>query len=86
MGRVFNIFFRARETRPFVVLACLVLGGIAELASISTLLPVATSIVGGDDENSSPLNQFVRDTIQSTGLEPSLGIMIAIVVVFIAIR
>lgn len=86
MGRVFKIFFRARETRPFVVLACLVLGGIAELASISTLLPVATSIVGGDDENSSPLNQFVRDTIQSTGLEPSLGVMIAIVVAFIAIR
>ena len=86
MGRVINIFFRARETRPFVVLACLVLGGIAELASISTLLPVATSIVGGDDENSSPLNQFVRDTIQSAGLEPSLGVMIAIVVAFIAIR
>jgi ATP-binding cassette, subfamily C, bacterial len=86
MGRVINIFFRARETRPFVVLACLVLGGIAELASISTLLPVATSIVGGDDENSSPLNQFVRDTIQSAGLEPSLGVMIAIVVAFIALR
>ena len=69
-----------------MMLACLLLGGIAELASISTLLPVATSIVGGDDENSSPLNQFVRDTIKSAGLEPSLGVMIAIVVVLIAIR
>lgn len=86
MGRVFQIFFRAQETRPLVVLACLVLGGIAELASISTLLPVATTIVGGDDENSSPLNQFVRDAIQSSGLEPTLGVMIGLVVAFIAIR
>lgn len=86
MGKVLKIFFKARETRPFIVLACLVLGGIAELASISTLLPVATSLVGGADENSSPMNQFVRQAIESVGLQATLGVMIAFVVGFMTLR
>jgi ATP-binding cassette, subfamily C, bacterial len=78
MKQVLRIFFGAEDTRPFVVLACLVLAGLAEAAGISTLLPAATSLVG-EQQGSSWLNGAVLNTIRSLGIAPSLGNLIVIV-------
>jgi len=56
MKQIFRIYFKAEDTRPFLVLICLLIGGVAEAASISTLLPAITSIAGGDVAGSSYLN------------------------------
>jgi len=59
MKSVFKIFFGAKRTRPFFVISCLVLAGLAEMISMSALLPAATQISGGTTVNSSSLNGLV---------------------------
>jgi len=86
MFTVLKIFFGARETRPWIVLLCLVFGGVAEVASISTLLPVITTIAGGEAANSSPLNQTINDIMVSVGLSPTLGPMLILVTLFMTIK
>jgi ATP-binding cassette subfamily C protein len=86
MLRVFSIFFRARDSRPMLVLICLILAGVSDVVSLSTLLPIATSIAGGKQGNSSALNDRVVNIIERVGITPSLGNMIAIVVLFLALK
>ena len=80
MKQVFSIFFKAEDTRPFWVLICLLIGGVAEAASISTLLPAVTSIAGGDVAGSSYLNAQIRSIVSSLGITPNLGNLILLVV------
>jgi ATP-binding cassette, subfamily C, bacterial len=86
MKRVFSIFFQAEDTRPFLVLFCLLLGGVAEAVGISTLLPVATTIAGGDSVGSSRLNVTVREAISWFGLTPNLSTMVFIVMSMIVFK
>ena len=80
MKQVFKIFFKAEDTRPFWVLICLLIGGVAEAASISTLLPAVTSIAGGDVAGSSYLNAQIRSIVSALGITPDLGNLILLVV------
>ncbi|MGH6906337.1 MAG: hypothetical protein ACREDX_00595, partial [Aestuariivirga sp.] len=68
MKQVFRIFFKAQDTRPFLVLICLLVGGVAETASISTLLPAVTAIAGGDVAGSSQLNAQIRSIVSMLGI------------------
>ncbi len=76
---IFKIFFGAKRTRPAFVLTCLVLAGLAEMISMSALLPATTQIGGGASENSSPLNSLVENTLLGIGITPSLENLILIV-------
>ena len=80
MKQVFRIFFKAEDTRPFLVLICLLIGGVAEAASISTLLPAVTSIAGGDVAGSSYLNAQIRSIVSALGITPDLGNLILLIV------
>lgn len=86
MLTVFSIFMRAREFNPWIVLACLTFGGFAEIASISTMLPVISSIAGGESANSSPLNQHIHGVMAAVGLAPTLGPMLILVTVFMLLK
>ena len=86
MKRVFSIFFQAEGTRPYLVLFCLILGGLAEAIGISTLLPTATAIAGGDSPGSSRLNVMVRDGIEWLGLTPNLQTLILIVMSMVLLK
>ncbi len=86
MTRILKIFFTAGETRPFLVLFCLVLAGFAEAAGIGSLLPAATSLAGGDSAGSSGLNDFIRSLMTGLGLEPSLGNFVLIVAGFMVLK
>ncbi len=86
MRKVLGIFFGASATRPFLVLVCLLLAGAAEVASIGTLLPAATSIAGGESQGSSQLNVTVRTLIGQIGITPSLGNLIALVAGFMMLK
>ena len=80
MKQVFKIFFKAEDTRPFLVLICLLIGGVAEAASLSTLLPAVTAIAGGDKAGSSPLNMQIRSIVESLGISPNLNNLILLIV------
>jgi ATP-binding cassette subfamily C protein len=80
MKQVFKIFFGAEDTRPFIVLVCLLFAGVAEAASLSTLLPAVTAIAGGDVEGSSKLNMQVRSVFEALGVTPNLANLILAVV------
>lgn len=80
MKQVFKIFFKAEDTRPYLVLICLLIGGAAEAAGFSTLLPAVTAIAGGDKAGSSPLNAQIRSVVESLGVTPSLNNLILLIV------
>ncbi len=80
MKHVLKIFFYAEDTRPLLVLICLLIGGVAEAASFSTLLPAITAIAGGDVAGSSKLNVQIRSIVESLGITPSLENLIFLIV------
>ncbi len=86
MRQLLKIFFGTEETRPMLVLTCLILAGVAQFAGMSTLLPAMTAISGGDRANSSQLNENVRSIVESLGLVASLGTLIAIVTVLMILK
>lgn len=45
MKQVFKIFFKAEETRPFLVLFCLLIGGTLEAVGMGTLLPAIGTLM-----------------------------------------
>src|SRR5262245_54356697 len=86
MKQGFRIFFTAEDTRPFIVLFCLVLAGFAEGIGVPALLPAVNAIAGGDKAGASPINAMIHDTLRSVGIEPSLGNLILIVIAFMVLN
>jgi ATP-binding cassette, subfamily C, bacterial len=86
LRKILSIFLKARETRPTLVLLCLLLAGVTEIASVSTLLPVVTSMAGGATARSSALNGAVRRLIEMAGITPDLGILIVLVAAFMILK
>jgi ATP-binding cassette subfamily C protein len=80
LRRRFWIFFKAKVTRPYLVLFCLLVAGAFEAISLSAMLPTVTKIGGGPSENSSALNDTVASLVSLIGLEPTLPVLIMLVV------
>lgn len=85
MFSIAKIFFGTKDTRPFLVLTCLLLAGLAEAVGLMTFLPALTQLAGGDNKPSQ-LNTFVLNAISSTGLSPTIGVMMSLIVVVIIIK
>ncbi|HRH77170.1 MAG TPA: ABC transporter transmembrane domain-containing protein, partial [Cellvibrionaceae bacterium] len=79
-------FFEAKNTRPVLVLLCLLLAGAAEAVSISTLLPTVATIAGSQSSGSSPLGGLISTAMESVGLPPTLGYLILVVVAFTVLK
>lgn len=79
MKQILRIFFTAEGTKPWLVLACLLLASLAEAGSIGTLLPTASSIAS-QSTASTGASGYIKSVIESIGIEPSLGNLILIVV------
>jgi ATP-binding cassette subfamily C protein len=86
MKRFLKILFRTEGTRPWLVLFCLVLAGLAEAASIGTLLPVAASVAGGEAGKSSAVGQYVNSFMGWLGIAPTLGNLVLLVVVLMVLK
>ena len=80
MLNVLKIFFRAERTRPWLVLTCLVLAGIAEGIGLSSMLPTMTQMTGGATENSSPYNQMFLDAVAAVGLPPTMTTLVFLLI------
>ena len=86
MKQLLNIFFRAEGTRPWLVLACLLLAGLAEAGSVGTLLPAASSILGSTANSEGSAGFAIRSFIESLGISANLENLLIIVVALMIVK
>lgn len=86
MRSTLNIFFKAAGTRPWLVLTCLVFGGIAEAVGVGTILPIMTTISGGETGDPSPLALGVQDVMGAIGVPATLGPMVVMMAGFMLLK
>ncbi len=87
MKQLLNIFFRAEGTRPWLVLACLLLASLSEALGISTLLPATNAILGNGASKVTPgIGLALRTFIESLGISPSLGNLLIIIVSLLILK
>ncbi len=79
MRQIISLFFKADNTRPWAVLACLVLASFAEALGIGSLLPIVNALL---DDGAAPsgANAVIRGFIDRLGLSHEFGSLIAIAV------
>lgn len=80
MKRLLIIFFRAEGTRPWLVLACLLLASFSEALGIGTLLPAANAVLGDNASDTTGIDHLINSFIRSLGISPSLGNLLLIIV------
>jgi ATP-binding cassette subfamily C protein len=75
------------------MLLCLSLAGVAEGIGLSALLPLVSLAMGGQTEavtgtsmGHSGLERVVTETLASVGLQPTLGVLLVVIVVAIALK
>ena len=77
---VLRIFYGARGTRPWLVLTCLLLAGIAEGIGLATLLPLLSLAINDAAGETSALAVYVEKALGFFGLAPDLGLLLTLVV------
>ncbi len=86
MRAVLTIFFRAEDTRPWLVLLCLFAAGALGGVGWASLLPLLSLVTGGLENDSSLLTSLVRDGFASVGLTPEINSLIILVVGSIVLK
>ena len=86
MRSILKIFFNAQQTKPFLVLVCLILAGFAEALGIMTLLPTISQITGGIQENSSTLNGYIGEVLTGLGIKPDFANLVMIMTGFMVLK
>ena len=77
---ILRIFYGAKGTKPWLVLACLLLAGIAEGVGLATLLPLLSLAINDGQSESSTVALYVEQALAFLGLVPGLGLLITVVV------
>ena len=80
--RILRYFARVYPWESLIVLTCLVLAALVDGLGVSMMLPML-SLVGGSEGRSQPseLERVVERTLTDLGIQPTLGILVAIIVV-----
>ena len=78
--RILLAFARAHPCRSAVTLGCLLLASLAEGVGMSTLLPLLELAAPAEAAEPSALAASVRGAIEAIGLDPGLGVLLAVVV------
>ena len=86
MRAVLTIFFRAEDTRPWLVLLCLFAAGALGGLGWASLLPLLSLATGGLENDSSLLTSLVRDGFAAVGLTPEINSLIILVVGSIVLK
>src|SRR3546814_1791398 len=77
---ILRIFYGASGTRPWLVLACLLLAGVAEGVGLATLLPLLTLAINDGAGDSSSAAYYVQEVLAFFDLTPTLSLLISVVV------
>jgi ATP-binding cassette subfamily C protein len=83
---ILRIFFKARGTKPLVVLTCLLLGGLAEGFGLATMLPVFTIALDADAGADDPKIAFFANILAHVGLPATLPVLVALSVSGIVLK
>ena len=83
MKQLLTIFFKAEGTRPWIVLACLLLASFSEALGIGTLLPAANAILGNNADDATGATQVIKTFIESLGISANLGNLLIIIVILL---
>ena len=86
MKQLLTIFFKAEGTKPWLVLACLLLASLSEAIGIGTLLPAANAILGNGTSDASGTSQVIRTFIESLGISPSLWNLLIVIVALLTFK
>src|SRR3546814_10846126 len=70
---ILRIFYGASGTRPWLVLACLLLAGVAEGVGLATLLPLLTLAINDGAGDSSSAAYYVQGVLAFFDLTPTLS-------------
>jgi len=85
MIKVLKLFFGAEGTRPYLVLACLLLAALSEAVGVGTLLP-ALSTLTGEQASNSPVTHAVFESFRFLGLAPEIGNFIIVIVIALVLK
>ena len=84
MLKLFRIFASSKGTNPWLVLTCLILSSIAEILSMSALLPALLTVSGEQGDLPPAFRTVIDATLAMTGLpETMAGFTIAVVLMLI---
>jgi ATP-binding cassette subfamily C protein len=86
MKQLIKIFFGAEGTKPWLVLACLVLASLSEVLGIGTLLPAANAILGNSADDTSDISHLIKSFIESLGISANLGNLLIIIVCLLTLK
>ncbi|MDH3212608.1 MAG: ATP-binding cassette domain-containing protein [Myxococcales bacterium] len=89
--RILRYFARAYPWESLTVLACLLLAAVVDGIGVTTMLPMLSLVAGGDPagkgvKEPSELERTVERTLTGLGIEPTLGALIAIIIVAIVAK
>ena len=76
MRTILKIFFTAEGVNSWAVLGCLLIASLLEGVGFVSLVPLLTVAGGVQEEDPSPLTEFVSDTMLSLGIPMDIGILI----------
>ncbi len=82
----FFYFFRAYKLRSAVMIALLILAGMLEGISVVALLPLLEVAIGRGQGPHSRLGQFMAEGLHTLGLQPSLPVLAAFIVLAITLK
>ncbi|WP_299399145.1 ABC transporter ATP-binding protein [Pelagibius sp.] len=83
---ILRIFYGAEGTKPWLVLACLLLAGIFEGIGLASLLPLLSLAINDGAADGSVLVGYVESALAVVGLKPELGLLLALVVGAIVLK
>jgi ATP-binding cassette, subfamily C, bacterial len=86
MLKIFKIFLRAKGTNPWAVVACLVLASLAEIVSVSAMLPALLTVSGEQASLPPAFNAVVDTALAATGIPNTLGGLTLAVVLALILR
>ncbi len=86
MLSLFRIFASAKGTNPWLVLSCLVLASVAEIISLSAMLPALLAVSGEKSDLPAAFNIIIDGTLAITGLPATIGGYTVAVVLMLIIR
>jgi len=86
MLKLFRIFASTKGTKPWMVLSCLVLASVAEIISLSAMLPALLAVSGEKNDLPPAFNIVIDATLAVTGLPATIGGFTVAVVLMLILR
>lgn len=86
MIRLVKVFFSFQGANPWMVVLCLLFASIAQGFGIASLVPLISLVGDGSDQASSLAGRTVVDVLASVGLNASLEVLLAVVVIAVLVK